>query len=125
VDPAAPKETTEAPGVADSGDQDGGAAAALPGVGAGNGAPSSDGGGGDAVDPAPVQQGAFFCVRRQVDAAVGEGLSATEELERWRIVRRFLLTFPGHPVIGAIVDLPRKRIKRLAKKLTLGVPVDE
>jgi len=49
----------------------------------------------------------------------------TEERERWRIVRRFLLTFLGHPVIGAFVGLPRKRVKRLSKKLALGVSVDQ
>jgi len=125
VDPAAAEQTAEAPDAADPGDQDGGAPEALPGVGAGDGAPPGDGGGGGAAHPAPAQPGALFFVSRQVDGAVGEGLSMTEERERWRVVRRFLLTFLGHPLIGAFVGLPRKRIKRLAKKLALGVPVDD
>ena len=66
-----------------------------------------------------------FCASKQVAGAVGVGLSATAERERWRIVRRFLLTFLGHPVIGAFTGLPRKKIKRLAAKMALGAPVHE
>jgi len=124
VNPAAADETAEELDAPDLDNHDGSAPAVEQGAAAGDDAPPIPGGGGGAAAPAAGQLGALFCVSRQVDGAVGEGLSVTETRERWRVVRRFLLTFLGHPVIGAFVGLPRKRIKRLAKKLALGVPVD-
>ena len=66
-----------------------------------------------------------YCISKQVMGAVRVGLSATVERERWRVFRRFLLTFLGHPVVGAFAGLPRVRIKRLAKKLALDASLAE
>jgi len=108
-----------------AGDDDDDDLASVQGAGAGDG-PADVGnavGGAEGVEEAPAQ-GPYY-VSKQVEGAVGVGLSATVERERWRIVRRFLLTFLGHPVIGAFSGLPRRRIKRLAHKLIMGSPVDE
>jgi len=101
-----------------------GAPADAPGGGTGDDAAQAPGGD-DTEGGAAPQAGGLFYVSKQVDGAVGTGLSATAERERWRIVRRFLLTFLGHPVVGALAGLPRRRIRRLAKKLVLGATVEE
>jgi len=97
---------------------DGGAGANKAGPLAGD-----ENGGGEGA-AAVAAHGAYY-VSKQVPGAVGTGLSATVEKERWRIVHRFLLSFLGHPVFGALTGLPRKRIRRLAEKLAFGAPLVE
>jgi len=104
---------------------DGADAPAAGGAGAGGGGPpaAEDNGGEEGVAAAAAH--AAYFVSKQVPGAVGAGLSPTVEKERWRVVRRFVLTFLGHPVVGALTGLPRTRIRRLAKKLALGAPLAE
>ena len=102
---------------------DGADAPAAGGAGSGGGGPpATEGNGGGEGFAAAAAHAACF-VSKQVLGAVGTGLSATVEKERWRIVRRFVLTFLGHPVVGALTGLPRMRIRRLAMKLAMGAPL--
>jgi len=99
------------------------AAAGGAGVGGGN-PPAADGGGAEGGANVGGARGAYY-VSKQVPGAVGVGLGATVERERWRVVRRFVLTFLGHPVVGAFSGLPRMKIKRLATKLARGALLAE
>jgi len=100
-------------------------AGAAGGVGVADDEHLAAGGDGDEAGTGAARARGAYCVSKQVPGAVGVGLSATVERERWRVVRRFLLTFLGHPVVGAFSGLPRARIKRLAKRLALGAPLAE
>jgi len=110
---------------ADDGGGDGADAPAAGGASAdGAGPPAGVGNDGGEVSAAAAAHGAYY-LSKQVPGAVGAGLSATVEKERWRVVRRFLLTFLGHPVLGALTGLPRTRIRRLAKTMAVGAPLAE
>ncbi|OSX69684.1 hypothetical protein BU14_1277s0001 [Porphyra umbilicalis] len=110
---------------ADDGDEDADPPAAGAGAGAGGDDPVAAGGDGGETGAAAGRARGIYYVSKQVPGAVGVGLGKTVELERWRVVRRFLLTFLGHPVVGAFAGMPRMRIRRLAKKLAAGAPLAE
>jgi len=123
----------------------------VPATAAGDAAAGNDGDGSDENEPAVAQavgagrggqaaaaaviggsggaaaarsRGPFY-ISKHVPGAIGVGLGATVERERWRVVRRFVLTFLDHPVVRAFAGLPRNRIKRPAYKIFMGVPLAE
>ena len=124
ADPGAHK-TADGTVAANEAGVDGAGAPAAGGAGAdGGGPPATEGDGGREGVAAAAAHAAYF-VRKKVPGAVGTGLSATVEKERWPVVRRFVLTFLGHPVVGAFTGLPRMRIRRVARNLAMGAPLAE
>jgi len=114
----------DAAGTDGDGSEDDAPAAAAVGID-GGGQPAAAAAVGGAAGAAAARPRGSFYISKQVTGAVGHGLGATVERERWRVVRRFVLTFLAHPVVGAFAGLPRIRIKRLASKLVMGVPLTE
>jgi len=110
---------------ANEADVDGAGAPADGGAGAGGGGPPATEGDGGGEGVAAAAAHAAYFVSKKVPGAVGTGLSATVAKERRRVVRRFVLTFLGHPVVGAFTGLPRMRIRRVAGNLAMGAPLAE
>jgi len=104
-----------------SDDNESGAAQAVGADGGGQAAAAAFVGGSGSA--AAAQSRGPFYISKHVPGAVGVGLCATVERERWGVVRRFVLTFLAHPVVGAFAGLPRNRIKRLVYKLFMGGPL--
>ncbi|OSX76601.1 hypothetical protein BU14_0184s0028 [Porphyra umbilicalis] len=80
--------------------------------------------GGVGGEPAAPLVGAFPVALPMADA-VGTGLPAVEMRERWRTVRRFLSTFLGQPLLGALAGLDRVRIRALAVKIVRAQQVED
>jgi len=80
--------------------------------------------GGVGGEPAAPLVGAFPVALPMADA-VGTGLPAVEMRERWRTVRRFLSTFLGQPLLGALAGLDRVRIRALAVKMVRAQQLED